>query len=110
MAASTSSSGKRTVDSLALTGSASALQQCAPGVFPQTKGGMQLKYFGSKAWFLSLLFVKSQNAHSASSEVIIQQMCLQKFVGFARCALLQGFSACFNMQAKRVLVAFCASQ
>ena len=25
-------------------------------------------------------------------------------------ALLQGFSACFNMQAKRVLVAFCASR
>ena len=25
-------------------------------------------------------------------------------------ALLQGFSACFNLQAKRVLVAFCASR
>ena len=35
---------------------------------------------------LSLLFVKSKTAHSASSEVIIQQMwILRKFGGFARC-------------------------
>ena len=40
----------------------------------------------ARAARLSLLFVKFETAHSASSEVVIQQMwILRKFGGFARC-------------------------
>ena len=51
---------------------------------------------------LSLLFVKSKTAHSASSKVIIQQMwILRKFVGFARCG--HSPSACTSARVFRLL-------
>ena len=63
---------------------------------------------------LSLLFVKSKTAHSASSEVIVQQMwILRKFGGFAQCG--HSPSACTSARVFSLLQyagktgAFCAS-
>ena len=57
---------------------------------------------GETTTALSLLFVKSKTAHSASSKVIIQQMwILRKFVGFARCG--HSPSACTSARVFRLL-------
>ena len=68
-------------------------------------------------WSLSLLFVKSKTLTAHLQRLLFSKcgfcenlVVLRGAATALLLALLQGFSACFNMQAKRVLVAFCASR